>query len=502
MLKGTTNEEKIWNYLLGKGLSAAGAAGLMGNLYAESALRPNNLQNSYEKKLGYTDDSYTAAVDKGSYTNFVRDSAGYGLAQWTYWSRKQNMLAFARAASKSIGDLEMQLDFLYKELSEGYKAVLNTLKTTSSVKTASDSVLVNFERPADQSSAAKTRRAGYGQTYYDKYVKAKNGGNTMSNSKLVNYTRISQNKTSPRKKTIDTLTPHCIVGQWTAKQGCDYFANTDRQCSANYVIGYDGGIGLSVDEKDRAWTTGGDKSVKGVTGSMNDQQAITFEIASDTSHPYAMTDAAIESLINLMADICQRYGKKKLLWFGNAAKTVSYTPKADEMKLTVHRWFASKACPGDFLYNRLGDIAAEVTKRLGGSSAAPTPSKPATTATASGEYKVGDIVEFTGNRHYANANAASGPACKPGKAKVTNVYPRGKHPYHLIAEKGGGSTVYGWVDASDISKKATSTAKSVEALAREVIIGKWGNGDERKRRLQAAGYDYTAVQNKVNELLR
>ena len=96
------NEQKIWNYLIGKGLSQAGAAGLMGNLYAESGLDPKNLQNTYEKKLGYNDAGYTAAVDSGSYTNFVHDSAGYGLAQWTYWSRKQNLLAFARTAGKSI----------------------------------------------------------------------------------------------------------------------------------------------------------------------------------------------------------------------------------------------------------------------------------------------------------------------------------------------------------------------------------------------------------------
>ena len=115
----STNEKRIWNYLLAKGLSAAGAAGLMGNLYAESGLNPQNLQNTYEKKLGYTDAAYTAAVDSGKYQNFIHDSAGYGLAQWTYWSRKQNMLNFARAAGKSIGDLEMQLDFLFEEISTG-----------------------------------------------------------------------------------------------------------------------------------------------------------------------------------------------------------------------------------------------------------------------------------------------------------------------------------------------------------------------------------------------
>lgn len=154
-LNGSTNEEKIWNYLKAKGLPDCGIAGLMGNLYAESCLIPTNLQNGYEKTLGFTDATYTAAVDKGTYQNFVKDSAGYGLAQWTYWSRKKNLLDFAKKKGKSIGDLEMQLDFLWNEL-QGYKAVISTLKTAKTVRAASDSVLVNFERPADQSEAAKT----------------------------------------------------------------------------------------------------------------------------------------------------------------------------------------------------------------------------------------------------------------------------------------------------------------------------------------------------------
>ena len=150
----------------------------MGNLDAESGLKPKNLQNSYEKKLGYTDDSYTAAVDNGSYGNFVKDSAGYGLAQWTYWSRKQNMLTFARAAGKSIGDLEMQLDFLCKELKESYPTVYNKLKTAASVREASDIVLTQFERPADQREAVKLKRANMGQKYYNQYAK-KTGGSVM-----------------------------------------------------------------------------------------------------------------------------------------------------------------------------------------------------------------------------------------------------------------------------------------------------------------------------------
>lgn len=165
------NEKRIWDYLLGKIGNPFGVAGLMGNLYAESGLRPDNLQNTYEKKLGMSDASYTAAVDNGSYTNFIKDSAGYGLAQWTYWSRKQNLLDFAKERGASIGDLDMQLDFLMKELA-GYSSVLKTLRTATSVREASDTVLTKYERPADQSEAAQARRASYGQKYYDRYATA------------------------------------------------------------------------------------------------------------------------------------------------------------------------------------------------------------------------------------------------------------------------------------------------------------------------------------------
>lgn len=163
------NAAKIWKYLIDKGLSECGVAGLMGNLHAESALAPNNLQNTYSKKLGMTDAEYTAAVDSGAYTNFVRDSAGYGLAQWTYWSRKEGLLTFAKAAGKSIGDLGMQLDFLWKELSEGYTSVLRALRNAKTVREASDVVLMKYERPADQSESVKKKRAQYGETFLKKY---------------------------------------------------------------------------------------------------------------------------------------------------------------------------------------------------------------------------------------------------------------------------------------------------------------------------------------------
>lgn len=188
-LKGTNDREKIWNRLADEGFCDYGISGIMGNLEAESGLKPKNLQNSYEKKLGYTDNTYTAAVDDGSYGNFVKDSAGYGLAQWTYWSRKQNMLNFARAAGKSIGDLEMQLDFLCKELKESYSTVYSALKTASSVREASDIVLMKFERPADQSEAVKLKRANMGQKYYNLYAQPEGSANGVTAQDVLNVMR-------------------------------------------------------------------------------------------------------------------------------------------------------------------------------------------------------------------------------------------------------------------------------------------------------------------------
>jgi hypothetical protein len=164
------NEKAIWNFLIGKGMNAYAAAGIMGNLYAESAFNPRNLQNSYEKKFGLTDEEYTAAVDAGTYANFAKDCAGYGLAQWTYHTRKQGLLSKAKAAGKSVGDLNIQLSFLWEEL-QGYKKVMQQLKTAGSVAESASAFMIGFERPADQSAKAQKKRASYGQKYFDKYAK-------------------------------------------------------------------------------------------------------------------------------------------------------------------------------------------------------------------------------------------------------------------------------------------------------------------------------------------
>lgn len=156
---------KIWDKLRAAGLSTAGAAGLLGNLKAESDLDPQNLQNSFEGKLGYNDSGYTSAVDFGSYAHFADDGAGYGLAQWTFHARKAALLAFAKEQKKSVGDLDMQLEFLLRELREEYPALFRELCTVTDVRAASDAVLTQFERPADMSEAVKVRRAGFAQDF-------------------------------------------------------------------------------------------------------------------------------------------------------------------------------------------------------------------------------------------------------------------------------------------------------------------------------------------------
>lgn len=742
-LSGTTNEEKIWDYLLSQLGNEYGVAGLMGNLSAESGLEPNNMQDSYESSLGFNDTTYTSAVDSGKYTNFENDLVGYGLAQWTYSTRKKNLLNYAKSKGVSIGDLAMQLEFLIKELSESFPTVLSELKSATSVAGASNIVLTKFENPANQNSL-KSKRATLSQGVYDKYAKKvtsisttksntsggkcdvskvlavaaaevgylekasnsdlddktansgsgnytkyardfdekypnwyggkKNGyawctilfdwcfltaygyddalrilyrpeknsgaicsyalsyykskgkfytdnpkvgdqiflgtsldnvthtgliekidssyiytiegntsdkvgrrtysisdksivgfgrpayddavsssssvastatsnneesdtvdgdvyvvksGDTLSkiaskygvsisdlikingisnpnnisigqkikisttssnssnnsssvtqsggmtmgytNSSLVAYTKLSQNHSGQRTHSIDRITPHCVVGQCSVETLGNLFYPSSQQASSQYGIGSDGRIGLYVEEKNRSWCS---------SSNANDQRAVTIECASDTTHPYAFKDVVYQSLIKLCVDICQRNGKTKLLWLGDKDKTLNYTPASNEMVLTVHRWFANKACPGDWMYSRMGDLASKVTAQLGGSTSTSTTTSN-TSSSTSLTYAVGDIVNFIGNKHYASSNATSSSSCSAGVAKVTAVAKNAKHPYQLIKEAGGGSTVYGWVDASDISGKKDSettyssfTPYTVRVTASELNVRK------------------------------
>ena len=314
-----------------------------------------------------------------------------------------------------------------------------------------------------------------------------------TNSTMVAYTKLSPNHSGQRTHGIDRITPHCVVGQCTAEGLGDWFAKSSTQASSNYGIDKNGRVGLYVEEKNRSWCS---------SSGANDQRAVTIECASDTSEPYAMNSAVYATLIKLCVDICKRNGKKKLIWFGDKDKTLNYSPKSDEMILTVHRWFANKSCPGNWLYARLGDLASKVTAQLGG--AASTPAGGSQTPVSKFP-----AVPFTVKVIIDDLNYRSEPSMN---GKVNGQTGKGVFTIMEVRDgwgrlKSGAGWIYlenpSYCTIGNTSSSAVkTTTKSVDTLAREVIQGKWGNGTDRKNRLTAAGYNYSAVQKRVNELLK
>ena len=319
----------------------------------------------------------------------------------------------------------------------------------------------------------------------------------MSNSSLVSYTKLSPNHSGQRTHTVDRITPHCVVGQCSVETLGNIFAPTSKQASCQYGIGVDGRVGMYVEEKNRSWCSSSNE---------NDQRAITIECASDATAPYAFNDAVYAKLIELCTDICKRYGKAKLLWFGDKTKTLNYAPASNEMVLTVHRWFANKSCPGDWMYARMGDLAAKVTAKLGGTV---TPSN----NTATTDTKVLYRVQTGAFSNKANADAMLQKVKAAGfdtyMVKVDNLY---KIQVGAFGNKTNADAMAAKLKAagfdtfittkSGTAVSATTAKKSVDEIAREVIQGLWGNGQDRANRLKEAGYDSTAVQNRVNQLLK
>ena len=306
----------------------------------------------------------------------------------------------------------------------------------------------------------------------------------MSNSPLVSYTKISPNKSSPRNHKIDTVTIHCVVGQCSVETLGNVFAPASRQASSNYGVGVDGRIGMYVEEKDRSWCS---------SNAANDNRAITIEVASDTKEPYAVNAKAYAALIDLLVDICKRNGIKELVWSTNKADRVNHK---NGCNMTVHRDYANKSCPGTYLYERHAQIASEVNKRLESTNIKPAPEKP-----SGGLYRV----QTGAFKVKANANAMLAKVKAKGfdtyMVKVGDLY---KIQVGAFKVKANAEAMLKKLQAAGFSAFITTeegTGKSVDELAREVLQGKWGNGAERRQRLEAAGYDYAAVQKKVNQLI-
>lgn len=325
---------------------------------------------------------------------------------------------------------------------------------------------------------------------------------SYTNSPLVSYTKLSPNHSGQRTHAIDRITPHCVVGQCSVETLGNIFAPTSRQASCQYGIGADGRVGMYVEEKNRSWCS---------SSNANDQRAVTIECASDTTAPYAFKDVVYQKLITLCIDICKRNGKSKLLWLGEKDKTLNYSPKSDEMVLTVHRWFANKSCPGDWLYNRLGNLAAEVTKRLTGGS------------TNTGKVDVpsdGKTLYRVQTGAFSKRSNADALAAKLKVAgfdtyivQMDNLYKVqvGAYSQKSNAESMMAKLKAAGYDAFITTKSGTAVGtakKSAAEIAKEIYRGTcsdprwstWGNGATRVNRLKQAGYNPSEVQAEVNKL--
>lgn len=322
----------------------------------------------------------------------------------------------------------------------------------------------------------------------------------MSNSSLVTCTVLSPNHSGARTHKIDRITPHCVVGQLSAQRIGECFPN-GRGASCNYGIGTEGGVCLIVDEANRSWCS---------SSNANDQRAVTIECASDKVDPYIMNDTVYTKLIELCTDICKRNGKKKLLWLADKNTSLNYEPKDDECVLTVHRWFANKSCPGDWLYSRLGNLAKEVTSELCGSSQ--SDNKPADSTiyrVQCGAFSVkanadNMLVNIKSKGFDAFITQVDGMY----KVQVGAYSVKSNAEVQLQKVKNAGFDAFITTKAGQQVSISTPTKKSNAEIAKEIYSGtcsdsrwsSWGAGDTRVERLHTAGYDASAVQKEVNKL--
>lgn len=291
----------------------------------------------------------------------------------------------------------------------------------------------------------------------------------MSYSSLVEYVKISPNKTSPRNHAIDTITIHCMAGNLTIETCANVFAPTSRKASSNYGVGTDGRIGCYVDESDRSWCS---------SNGVNDHRAITIEVANDggADTGWHVSGVAMNSLIKLVADVCKRNNISKLVWSDDKDARINHR---NGCNMTVHRDFANKSCPGDYLMSKMPYIASEVNKLLGSSDCSansgvvPNNTIPIKT--------LDEVARAVIKGDYGN-----------GSERKERLEAEG-YVYSAVQEK---------VNELLGSSNNTKPRKSIDTIAREVIKGLWGNGSDRKARLEAEGYNYKEVQSKVNALLK
>lgn len=513
-LTWSSTEQSLYAFFKAKGFCDNGIFGLFGNLYAESAMNPKNLQNSYEKKLGFTDESYTAAVDAGSYENFVYDGAGYGLHQCTFWSRKQAMLEYHRSKGKSIGDLETQAEFIYKELSENYKSVLAVLKTAGSIREASDAVLLQFERPADTGTSVQEKRANYGKQY-EELFKKQEGGNEMaySRSVIVNILlswKGAKEGSARHHEIIDlynTLNPlprgykltysdAWCAGTWSAAAAkAGYTAIMPVECSCYYLIeeakkkgiwqeddAYVPDPGDAVlydwDDGTNYATTDNQGAPEHVGGVWKVENGIIYVIEGNKNNEVGVRELPINGRY-IRGFICPKYAEVGTINGGSgdsgtgASSTGTSINKTEKWKgitttvLRVRKWAGTEYDTCSFSPLKEGEeiIVCDETRAADGSTwyyiknkagkygfVHSAYVKAAGSSTAAASYAVGDKVKVTGTI-YGNGNGTGGSLTKNGVTMyVVGLVDKNTYKYYigLAATKGG--VRQGWAAPSILEK--------------------------------------------------
>ena len=456
-LIGSGNYEKIYNFLKTQGFTDAGAVGTMANIKAESAGRPENLQNTYEKKLGMTDAEYVAAVDAGTYTNFVRDSAGFGLCQWTYWSRKQAMLEYIQKLGVSIADLEGQLLFMAHEMATSYKSLWNLLKTTTSIQEASDAVLTKYERPADMGATVKAKRAAYAKEFWDEFVEP------------------AQDQTNVKNMTEDELRA-MIVKIAVGWLGCNEADGSHKKIIDVYNSHKPLARGYAVKYTD-AWCS---------------TYASAVAIAAGLTN-IIPTECGCEKHVQLF--------KKLGAWVENDA----HVPQPGDY--VFYDWDDSGKGDNTGNSDHVGIVVecedGKITVIEGNKSDAVTYRH----LTVNAKYI----------RGYGCPDYASIAAPAPETAEPVKPEPAKKTVDELAQEVIAGK----WGNGADRKQRLTTAghdykavqarvnailgakkAADLEKVAKAVIRGDYGNGAARKKALAAAGYNYAEVQALVNKMLK
>lgn len=271
----------------------------------------------------------------------------------------------------------------------------------------------------------------------------------MSNSKLVDYTKFSPNHYNGRNHPIDTITIHCVVGQCSVETLGSIFASPSREASSNYGVGYDGRIGLYVSESDASWCS---------SSYSNDNRAVTIEVASNAYHPYWVNSKAYNATIELVADICKRNGIKKLKWSTNRQERMNHL---NGCNMTVHRDYANKSCPGDYLYSHMGDIAAKVNKKLGSSGSG---SSSSTNASSKSTLSAGSKLSLKNVDLYASSTNKNAACKKSGTYYVwnTEVINNRIRITNSTSNVGKSGQVTGWISYS-AAKSSAGSAKPTSA---------------------------------------